>query len=124
HGIARMNGAQQNSSANGCINRSSGRISIPNFAQHQEIGIQPEHLLDSLPEIEVMTFVQLHLDDAVDLILDWILQGDHYTVPFFNFVEQRVDGSCLSAASGTRGQKHASGGFNPALDQLQLISRE
>ena len=72
--VAAVQRAQQSSAAERGVHGRAGRQRVADLAQHQIIRVHPKHLFDPLAKVQMVTFVKLHLHDAIDLVLDRIFE--------------------------------------------------
>ena len=96
----------------------------PDFAEHDDVRILPQHAPQCLGEAEVDLGIDLNLVDPVDAALDRVFNGDQTFVGRVAPLQAGVECSRLSGTDRTDRQDDAIGNGDQLLDLLGLTVLE
>ena len=71
-----MEGAQDEVSGEGGLDGDACGFLVPNFSDHDDVGVLSEDVSEAMGEGESDFGFDLHLADGVELILDGVLDGE------------------------------------------------
>ena len=89
------------------------------YAMKNGTVLEAEHRSEPVLEVEAVPAVRLDLHDAVDLVLDGVLDGHDAALAELPFVEEGVEGGRLAAAGGSGDQHHAGGPLDESAELRQ-----
>jgi hypothetical protein len=79
-----------------CLDRDLRGLPIANLADEQNVGVLPHDRTERRCKGQPGLFVDLHLYDAVEPILDRVLDSDDVHAPLEQAAERRIEGRRLS----------------------------
>ena len=104
-GVVRVDGREHEVTGERRGDRDLGRLAIADLADHDDVGIVAQERAQARRERQLDLRVDLGLRDALELVLDGILDGEDVEVRRVDLGEARVQGRRLARA-GRAGDEH------------------
>ena len=104
-GVVRVQGAEDEVARYGGLHRDRGGLVVADFADHDDVRGLAEDRAQAAREGQPHLRVGLHLVDALQLVFDGVLDGDHVHVACVQLLERGVERGGLAAA-GRSGHQH------------------
>ena len=98
-----------------------GGLAVSNFADGDDVRVLAQDGAQAAGEGHADLFVDLHLVDAVDVVLHRVLQCDQVHVAGVHVADHRVHGGGLTGTGGTDDQDHAVLDLHQAQVLLQIV---
>ena len=86
-----------------------GGIAIPNFANHDLVGVVTQDRTKPLGKTQALLFIHGNLQNARQLIFNRVFDRDDFFAAIVQLVERTVQGRGLAGASGPGHQQHPIG---------------
>ena len=104
-GVVGMQGGEREMSRERCLHGDRRGLPVPHLADHQDIGILAQDAAQRARERHPRLDVDRHLRDAIEVVLDRVLDGDDLLSRALPEAERRIERGGLATARGPRGEE-------------------
>ncbi len=123
-GVVGVDRAEDEVPRAGGLERDLRRFLVADLTEQDDVGILAQHRAQHAPERQPLLLVDLDLVDALELILDRVLDRDDVRLRREDLAQERIERGGLAAPGRAGDEDHALRLLRGVAKQLQVVRRE